>query len=160
MRIRLTPRMEESSHLDGLLRDILKVANHVLRLPTTISTPARGSTVEHNNVLLIRPRHIPRAVYHLLVPWQELIEVLDAFGVLVKELRFARYGLASLDEVEDHDGGAIPSEKVVEVAGGGAIEGVDDVDWRCIGVWSRQDNRTDSLSIGGFAVMLLSSCVQ
>ena len=57
-----------------------------------------------------------------------MIEVLDALRVLVEELGFARDGLASLDEVEDHDGGAITAEEVVEVAGGGAVEGVDDVD--------------------------------
>lgn len=60
--------------------------------------------------LFVRSRHVPRAIFHLLPFRQELVQVLHAFRVFVKQLAFTRDGLPSFYEVQNDDGRAVALE--------------------------------------------------
>ncbi len=54
MGIRLRTRMEEASHLDRLFRQVLQVADYILRFPAAMSRRSDGCAVQGNDVLLVR----------------------------------------------------------------------------------------------------------
>lgn len=58
-----------------------------------------------------------------------MIQVSDTLGVFMQKLRLARYLLALLDEVENHDGRSIAFEKVVKMSRCRGIEWIHDADW-------------------------------
>lgn len=72
--------VKEFGKLNRLFSDVFQDANDILILAAMLVTYVGEYP------LLGRSSHIPRYVAHLLVLWQELIQVLNALPVLVQQL--------------------------------------------------------------------------
>lgn len=157
MGVRFWSGVEKACSLYTLLCDVLKIADHILCFPSQLSV-RRSRYARTNDLLFIRPRHIPRSVNHLLPSREELIQILHALRVFVQEFRLARLWFSSLDEVEDSHGRSVAGEEVIEMARCSGEEGIDDANCKMMrdsGDKGERAERTLDRRLGAHVVQLL-----